>query len=146
MHAVSDYFNQYPENAANADLYGIVMGSSHIEMLLRSTTKEWGPWASSHSGSYDYSVSQQSVYDFWDARVQTNGKYENGYSEGMRGTGDGPMVSKNASTHGAESHSDGADFRGPAQDLEQPCRDRFARASYKSSRPTKRCCRFTTLA
>ena len=30
--------------------------------------------------------------------MQTNGKYENGYSEGMRGTGDGPMVSKNAPT------------------------------------------------
>jgi hypothetical protein len=98
MHDGSDYFNQYPENAQNADLYGIVMGASHIEMLLRNTTKEWGPWASAHGGSYDYSVSQQSVYDFWDARVQTNGKYENGYSEGMRGTGDGPMVSKNASS------------------------------------------------
>lgn len=98
MHAVSDYFNQYPENAQNADAYGIVMGSSHIEMLLRNTTKEWGPWASSHGGSYDYSVSQQSVYDFWDARAQSNGKYENAYSEGMRGTGDGPMVAQNAPT------------------------------------------------
>jgi len=98
MHGGSDYFNQYPVNAQNADLYGIVMGASHIEMLLRNTTKEWGPWASANGGSYDYSVSQQSVYDFWDARVQTNGKYENGYSEGMRGTGDGAMVSKNAPT------------------------------------------------
>ena len=47
MHGGSDYFNQYPENAQNADLYGIVMGASHLEMLLRNTTKEWGPWASS---------------------------------------------------------------------------------------------------
>ena len=89
MHAESDYFNQYPENSQNADLYGIVMGASHIEMLLRNTTKEWGPWASAHGGSYDYSVSQQSVYDFWDARVQTNGKYETAIRRecGERGTG-----------------------------------------------------------
>ena len=62
------------------------MGSSHPEMMLRNNVKEWDPWASAHgSPSYDYSVNPQTIYDYWDARVQTNGKYENGYSVGMRG-------------------------------------------------------------
>ncbi len=99
MHDVSDEFNRYPENAANADLYGIVVGSSHPEMLLRNNVKEWGPWADSHgSPSYDYSVNPQTIYDYWDARVQTNGKYENGYSVGMRGEHDSGLVAANAPT------------------------------------------------
>ena len=58
MHAASDEFNKYPENAQNAQAYGIVMGSSHVEMMLRNNTKEWSPWASSHrSGGYGVSTS-----------------------------------------------------------------------------------------
>ena len=99
MHPVSDEFNKYPENAANADLYGIVMGSAHPEMMLRNNVKEWGPWASAHgSPSYDYSVNPQTIYDYWDARVQTNGKYENDYSVGMRGEHDSGLVAVNART------------------------------------------------
>ena len=99
MHPVSDEFNKYSENAANADLYGIVMGSSHPEMMLRNNVKEWDPWAAAHgSPSYDYSVNPQAIYDYWDARVQTNGKYENGYSVGMRGEHDSGLVAVNAPT------------------------------------------------
>ncbi len=103
MHDVSDEFNRYPENAENADLYGIVMGSSHPEMLLRNNVKEWEPWAESHKvgGStpvYDYSVNPDSVYDYWDDRVEQNGKYENGYSVGMRGIHDSGLPAKNAPT------------------------------------------------
>jgi hypothetical protein len=101
MHAVSDAFNTYSDNAKNADAYGIVMGSSHPEMLLRNNVKEWDPWASSHSSGgkkpvYDYSVNPQVIYDYWDARVAENGKYENGYSVGMRGEHDSGLVAANA--------------------------------------------------
>jgi hypothetical protein len=99
MHPVSDEFNKYPENAANADAYGIVMGSSHPEMMLRNNVKEWDPWAEAHgSPAYDYSVNPQTIYDYWDARVQANGKYENGYSVGMRGEHDSGLVAANAPT------------------------------------------------
>ena len=99
MHPVSDEFNKYPENAANADAYGIVMGSSHPEMMLRNNVKEWAPWASAHgSPSYDYSVNPATIHDYWDTRVQTNGKYENGYSVGMRGEHDSGLVAANAPT------------------------------------------------
>src|SRR4029077_12063109 len=98
-HPVSDEFNKYAENAANADSYGIVMGSSHLEMMLGSNVKEWNTWASAHdSPSYDDSVNPQTIYDYWDARVQTNGKYENGFSVGMRGEHDSGLVAVNAPT------------------------------------------------
>jgi hypothetical protein len=99
MHAVSDEFNRYPENAKNADLYGIVIGSSHPEMLLRNNVKEWDPWAKSHGNpSYDYSVNPEALHDYWEERVKQNGKFENGYSTGMRGVHDSGLVAANAST------------------------------------------------
>jgi hypothetical protein len=99
MHAVSDEFNRYPENAKNADLYGIVMGSSHPEMLLRNNVKEWGPWAKSHGNpAYDYSVNPDALHDYWEERVKTNAKFENGYSIGMRGEHDSGLVAANAGT------------------------------------------------
>jgi hypothetical protein len=101
MHEVSDAFNAYPDNPKNADLYGIVMGSSHPEMLLRNNLKEWDPWAASHRTDgktpvYDYSVNPDVLYGYWDARVEQNGKYENGYSIGMRGEHDSGLVAANA--------------------------------------------------
>ncbi|HEX2869921.1 MAG TPA: glycosyl hydrolase 115 family protein [Polyangiaceae bacterium] len=99
MHAASDAFNSYPENAKNADQYGIVVGSSHPEMLLRNNVKEWDPWAKSHgSPVYDYSVNPDALHDYWDERVAQNAKFENGYSIGMRGVHDSGLVSANATT------------------------------------------------
>lgn len=99
MHAVSDEFNRYPENAKNADLYGIVMGSSHPEMLLRNNVKEWDPWAKAHGNpAYDYSVNPKALHDYWEDRVKQNGKFENGYSIGMRGIHDSGLVAANASS------------------------------------------------
>jgi hypothetical protein len=107
MHPGSDAFNHYPENAKNADLYGIVMGSSHPEMLLRNNLKEWGPWASSHTSGgkkpvYDYSVNPEVISAYWDARVEQNSQYENGYSVGMRGEHDSGLVAANAPSTSAK--------------------------------------------
>jgi hypothetical protein len=107
MHEFSDEFNRYPENARNADRYGIVMGSSHAEMLLRNNVKEWAPWAASRAAggrvpAYDYSAHPQVLHDYWDYRVQSNGQYENGYSIGMRGEHDSGLSAVNAPTTAAK--------------------------------------------
>jgi hypothetical protein len=70
-------------------------------MLLRNNVKEWDPWAAAHKSGgatpvYDYSVNPDTIYDYWDFRVQSNGKYENGYSLGMRGVHDSGLVAANA--------------------------------------------------
>ena len=147
MHPVSDEFNKYPENAANADAYGIVMGASHPEMMLRNNVKEWGPWAKAHgSPSYDYSVNPETIYDYWDARVQTNGKYENGYSVGMRGEHDSGLVARQGAEHGGQGDADAEDLRRSAEDLGQPASTPMSRRFSRSSRRTKRYCRSTTPA
>lgn len=90
----SDPFNKYPENGANADHYGIITSSSFANI------KEWNAWAAAHkvdgvTPTYDYSVHQKIVYDFWDSMVTPNAKYERSYSVGMRGMNDTAMLSVN---------------------------------------------------
>ena len=99
MHPVSDEFNKYAENAVNADLYGIVMGSSHPEMMLRNNVKEWdpGPALTDRLRTTTASIPRPST-TIGTLRVQTNGKYENGYSVGMRGEHDSGLVAVNAPT------------------------------------------------
>jgi hypothetical protein len=104
MHHYTDHFNKYPENAKNADLYGIVIGSSHCEMLLRNNVKEWDDWAATHPNAdgsapvYDYSVNPKTIYDYWSFRAKTHASYENVYSIGMRGIHDSGMPCQKCSS------------------------------------------------
>ena len=77
-----------PENPRLADEYGIVMGNSHHEPMLRAQ-KEWtrhgkGPW--------DYSKNADVLKSFWTEGVHRNRKYESIITIGMRGDGDMPMA------------------------------------------------------
>ncbi|KAF9221732.1 glycoside hydrolase family 115 protein [Gyrodon lividus] len=81
--AVDDPSNQYW-----ADFYGIVMGTSHEEPIMRSTPVEWNIFG---SGPWDYSLNQQNIYDFWVVGAERGKLYENIYTVGMRGAGDVPM-------------------------------------------------------
>ncbi|KAH7927567.1 glycoside hydrolase family 115 protein [Leucogyrophana mollusca] len=83
--AVDDPLNQY-----YADMYGIVMGTSHEEPIMRSTPVEWDIFG---SGPWDYSVNRQNIYDFWVVGAERGKPFENIYSVGMRGAGDLPMSS-----------------------------------------------------
>ena len=88
MHDVSTAFNELPENKLVADRYGIVMGSSHCEPLLRNNV---GEWPKDNPAAYNFLTNPQGVTQYWAERLQTNGKYENFYTIGMRGIHDGPM-------------------------------------------------------
>ncbi len=104
MHPESDHFNKYPDNPRLADQYGIVVGSSHPEALLRNNVYEWQPWAQAHrnpDGSlpeYDYTVNPQTILDYWRARAKANARYESVWTVGMRGIHDSGLVTKNAKT------------------------------------------------
>lgn len=87
MHKVSGAFNARPENAALAARYGIVMGSSHAEPLLRNNVAEW----SAPPGQYNYATHPEAVRDYWAERLRRNGTYENLYTLGMRGIHDSAM-------------------------------------------------------
>lgn len=84
MHACTRAFNTDPRHAQLADAYGIVMGSSHAEPLLRNNV---GEWTSPHE-TYNYVTNREGVRAYWAERVRTNGRYENLYTIGMRGIHD----------------------------------------------------------
>lgn len=85
MHPGTLPFNAVPENARLAERWGIVMGSSHSEALLRNNVGEWdrkkdGPW--------NYQTNSKAIYEYWKQRLMTNGKFENFYTVGLRGQHD----------------------------------------------------------
>jgi len=88
MHACSKPFNSFPENAALADTYGIVMGSSHAEPMLRNNV---GEWPHDRAADYNYVTNRDGVRKYWEERVAANGRYENIYTLGMRGIHDSAM-------------------------------------------------------
>ncbi|MFG6487615.1 glycosyl hydrolase 115 family protein [Roseateles sp. BYS78W] len=87
MHQVSGAFNADPRNAELAQRYGIVMGSSHAEPLLRNNVAEW----KAPPGQYNYATHPALVRDYWAERLKTNGRFENLYTLGMRGIHDSGM-------------------------------------------------------
>jgi hypothetical protein len=104
MHPYSDFFNKYRENPELADRYGIVVGSSHPEALLRNGVHEWAPWAEEHRGAdgtlpvYDYTVNPGVISDYWRARARQNAAYESSWTIGMRGLHDSALETKYATT------------------------------------------------
>lgn len=87
MHQVSGAFNANPDNARLAQRYGIVMGSSHAEPLLRNNVAEWKAPAE----HYNYATHAERVRDYWAERLQANGRFDNLYTLGMRGIHDSGM-------------------------------------------------------
>ncbi len=76
-----------PLNPQLADEYGIVMGTSHHEPMLRAQQE----WKRHGKGPWDYSKNSDVLKEFWDQGVERNKKYESIITLGMRGDGDLPM-------------------------------------------------------
>ena len=78
-----------PESPRLADEYGIVMGTSHHEPMMRAhqeylhRKEQVGPW--------DYSVNKQRLDQFFLEGMQRNKAYDNLVTIGMRGDGDVAM-------------------------------------------------------
>lgn len=85
MHPGTLAFNAVPENAKLADRWGIVMGASHSEAMLRNNV---GEWDEKRDGPWNYQVNKPAIDAYWDQRVAENGTYENFYTVGMRGVHD----------------------------------------------------------
>ncbi len=99
MHPGTQAFNDDPENARLADDYAIVMGSSHCEQMLRNNEGEWKAVEQKHPGTlgdFNYITNRQTMQNYWETRVKTNGRYENTYTLGLRGIHDYPMEGANS--------------------------------------------------
>jgi len=90
MHRGTIPFNGYPGNRVVADDHAIVMGSSHIEPLLRNNIAG-AEWDREGGGEWNYETNAEAIRAYWARRLETNGKFENVYTLGMRGKDDEPM-------------------------------------------------------
>lgn len=88
MHGVSTPFYFIEGAKETSDKYGIVIGTSHCEPLMRNTN---GEWKTEGVGEYNYLTNSKNVNDFWSKRLREVKQYENIYTIGMRGTHDGKM-------------------------------------------------------
>lgn len=80
-------FNEDDDNAALADLYGVVMGTSHHEPMLRSQKE----WKQNGEGPWHYGLNAERLRAFWRFGIERNRRFESVITLGMRGDGDMPM-------------------------------------------------------
>jgi hypothetical protein len=76
-----------PLNPQLADEYGIVMGTSHHEPMMRAH-QEWKRYG---SGPWNYQTNKTVLKEFWKKGIQNMGINESIVTIGMRGDGDEPM-------------------------------------------------------
>ena len=79
-------------NPVKADEWGIVMGTSHHEPMLRAQ-QEWKRYG---SGQWDYDSNEVKLDAFWKKGIENMGTHESLVTIGMRGDGDKPMSEKTA--------------------------------------------------
>lgn len=84
--SVPFYFTQGNKEAARK--YGIFIGTSHCEPMMRNTN---GEWKHDGVGEYDYVHNSANVLSFWEKRVKEVAALDNLYTLGMRGVHDGAM-------------------------------------------------------
>ena len=87
MHNGTTAFFQIPGAKEAADSFGICIGTSHCEPLLRNNV---GEWDASERGAYNFLSNRQGVLDYWTERLQEVDA-DNLFTVGMRGIHDGSM-------------------------------------------------------
>jgi hypothetical protein len=78
-----------PENPKLADEYGIVMGTSHQEPMMRAQAE----WDRRHKGAdWNFATDPAGMEQFWREGIHRNRDYENLITIGMRGRNDTEMI------------------------------------------------------
>ena len=88
MHPGTTPFHQMPSNAATADRYAIIVGSSHAEPMLRNNVGEW----TAPKDDYNYVTNSSGVLAYWEQRVKERTSGESLFTLGMRGIHDSAIV------------------------------------------------------
>lgn len=81
------FYDDDPENPRLADEYGIVIGTSHHEPMMRAHVE----WARYGTGEWNYQTNPLVLRDFWREGMKRKGNFESIVTVGMRGDGDEPM-------------------------------------------------------
>ena len=88
MHECSVPFFFTEGNKEVADRYGIYIGTSHCEPMVRNTNGEWHRVG---KGEYNYVTNRKNVLAFWEERVKQLRHSDDIYTLGMRGVHDSGM-------------------------------------------------------
>ena len=88
MHEGTPGFFTVKGNKEMADSFGIVIGTSHCEPLLRNNVAEWNHV---QRGSYNYITNREQVQQYWIERLKEVKGSEEFFTIGMRGIHDGSM-------------------------------------------------------
>lgn len=83
----SAFYDDDKLNGKLADEYGIVMGTSHHEPMMRAQQE----WKRQGKGPWDYTRNAGVLDDFWSKGLRNTRDYEKMITIGMRGDGDEPM-------------------------------------------------------
>lgn len=95
MHPCTKAFWWYKGNPEMARRYGIVLGSSHCEPLLRNNVDEWqnnfeAEYGTSH-GDWNWKTNSATITKYWEDRVVESKNNDAIYTVGMRGIHDSSM-------------------------------------------------------
>ncbi|THV03529.1 hypothetical protein K435DRAFT_835829 [Dendrothele bispora CBS 962.96] len=77
-----------PEDKVLADMFGIVMGTSHEEPMMRAIPPEWTLFG---QGDWNYTTNSDFIYQFWVNGTKRAKPFESLFTMGMRGNGDEPL-------------------------------------------------------
>jgi hypothetical protein len=99
MHPTTTPFHLQPGNAAMADRYAIVVGSSHAEPMLRNNGGEW-KLPEKH---FNYLTHRDDVRAYWEERVKQRTAGESIFTLGMRGIHDSPIMGPKNQTERIET-------------------------------------------
>ena len=78
-----------PQNPKLANDYGIIMGTSHQEPMMRAQAE----WDRRHHGSdWNFATDPAGLEAFWRDGIKRNKNYQNLITIGMRGRNDTPMI------------------------------------------------------
>lgn len=88
MHPTTTPFFLVPGNAATADKYAILVGSSHAEPMLRNNGREW----KASKEMFNYLINRDGVLAYWKERITERAKGESIFTIGMRGIEDSPII------------------------------------------------------
>ncbi|HTG55045.1 MAG TPA: glycosyl hydrolase 115 family protein, partial [Niabella sp.] len=88
MHEVTVPFYFTKGNKETADQYGIIVGTSHCEPLMRNSVNEWDI---AGKGDYNYTTNREAMLAYWTERLKELKGSDNIYTIGLRGKHDGMM-------------------------------------------------------
>lgn len=80
-------FDDDPATAGLADEYGVIIGTSHHEPLMRAHVE----WSRYGEGDWNYATNERTLREFWREGLERMGDYESIVTIGMRGDGDEAM-------------------------------------------------------